>query len=309
MNTKKVKKAGETAVFLAGALLLIWLLVWLGILKWILIAVAVLLGLAILLLAAVLLVPVRYRLEAAWDETQEARFRVTWLLHLLSFRGNYQDKRLSWSLRVAGIRLFSSEKKEEAESEPEEAKLEEAKPEEAKAVQTEGSEEKKEPETAAGTSPGKEEKKVRRKEKKSAENKESRKAKLQEKLEQGKEIWTLLRENRAALTRVLGALRCSLCRLLPRSCDLYLRYGLEDPALTGQILGAYWAVRPLWLKPGRSRRHLAVEADFQQKCFCLKGKAAGHFSVAGLLGPLLGALLSQEVRRLYKDFKKAKTSE
>lgn len=68
----------------------------------------VLLALLSLLLAVLLLalfVPIRYRVDGAYEEKIEAKGQVTWLLHFLSVKVVF-DGTLQYCVRVAGIRLL-----------------------------------------------------------------------------------------------------------------------------------------------------------------------------------------------------------
>ena len=78
-----------------------------------------LLGLLILALLAALLVPVRYRIDGEVKESLElqVRLRVSWLLHLLSFRAVYREGGLKQSLRLLGIPLRLKREPETSQTE------------------------------------------------------------------------------------------------------------------------------------------------------------------------------------------------
>lgn len=97
------------------------------ILKTVGVVLLVILILLLLLAALLLFVPVRYRAEGSLPEggRPRASVRVTWLLHLLSFRLEYADG-VKITVRAAGIpiqpeRWRRQEKKEERPSAPKEA--------------------------------------------------------------------------------------------------------------------------------------------------------------------------------------------
>ncbi len=64
-------------------------------------------GLAILVLLSVLFVPVRYRVSGEVKEEWElcVRFKVSWLLHIVSFRAAYQEGEFQQEVRIFGIQL------------------------------------------------------------------------------------------------------------------------------------------------------------------------------------------------------------
>ncbi len=95
------------------------MIVVLLILKIIGIVLLSLLGLLILALLAALLVPVRYRIDGEVKESLElqVRLRVSWLLHLLSFRADYREGGLKQSLRLLGIPLRLKREPETSQTE------------------------------------------------------------------------------------------------------------------------------------------------------------------------------------------------
>lgn len=84
-------------------------ILWL-ILKFILIVLGVILGLVLLAVLAVLFCPVRYRAAADKDGTSDlkeinARFRVSWLFHLLIFDVAFENRAFQYRIRILGIPL------------------------------------------------------------------------------------------------------------------------------------------------------------------------------------------------------------
>lgn len=64
-----------------------------------------LLGFIIFLLLLVLFVPVRYAVAGKVEDEISVRAKVTWLLHLVSVGGAYEDGEFEVCLRICGIRL------------------------------------------------------------------------------------------------------------------------------------------------------------------------------------------------------------
>ncbi|MFR7377481.1 MAG: hypothetical protein ACLUTZ_11200 [Oliverpabstia sp.] len=84
----------------------------LTILKILGIILLVLLGLLLVIVFSVLFVPVRYRLEGeksspGWSEAN-GKVRVSWLLHLIHLRIQYQEKELDWECYLFGVPLKKS---------------------------------------------------------------------------------------------------------------------------------------------------------------------------------------------------------
>ena len=75
------------------------------ILKIIGIILLVIIGLILLLVLSVLFVPIRYSGRASYDEAAKCDIRVTWLLHILSFRIGYEEV-LTARFRVFGYTVF-----------------------------------------------------------------------------------------------------------------------------------------------------------------------------------------------------------
>ena len=72
-----------------------------GILKWILLIILGLIGLILVLLLIVLLTPLRYKIK--WSkqaDTMEGDVKVSWLLHLISFRLTQSGKEIKWTVKI-----------------------------------------------------------------------------------------------------------------------------------------------------------------------------------------------------------------
>lgn len=94
------------------------------ILKIIGIVLLVLLVLLLFLIALVLFVPVRYRITGEAEDEISVHISVTWLLHLISWRGAYEKEAFDSCLRIFGIRVKGKPK-----STPDESGVEEEEPE------------------------------------------------------------------------------------------------------------------------------------------------------------------------------------
>lgn len=75
----------------------------LTILKVIGIIIGCILGLLLLILLSILFVPIRYKSEGVFQNEKHVSFRVSWFLHLISFRLRYKDGKLDYGARLLGI--------------------------------------------------------------------------------------------------------------------------------------------------------------------------------------------------------------
>ncbi len=78
------------------------------VLKIILLALGILLGLLIILFLLLMIVPVRYRIDADWQEPPDVRIRISWMAFFVRFQAHYQGK-LQYTLRSFGILLASDQ--------------------------------------------------------------------------------------------------------------------------------------------------------------------------------------------------------
>ncbi|MBR6682756.1 MAG: hypothetical protein IKL38_00260 [Firmicutes bacterium] len=72
-----------------------------GIIKWILLIILGLIGLILVLLLVVVLTPLRYKIK--WTkqaDAMEGEARVSWLLHLISFRLTQKGKEIIWTVKI-----------------------------------------------------------------------------------------------------------------------------------------------------------------------------------------------------------------
>ena len=222
------------------------------------------------LILLVLFVPIRYQAGAGKQEKITADAQVTWLLHLI--RGNIcydqenSDMPLHLQFKVAGINLYDNRKQANAPPKPPEAEVKEAAGEPASPAPKP---EEKPPQTADTPQPAEkkaEEKKTEapkeKKQKKQAGQRphkadtsgpglSDRLERLQSKLERlGRKKDKLVclfenEKNRLWLDKTLFRLKKLLLYLLPGLKKLYLHFGFDDPALTGQALGCLSLCYPL----------------------------------------------------------------
>lgn len=224
------------------------------------------------LILLVLFVPIRYQAGAGKQEKITADAQVSWLLRLIRgtvcFDQANTDMPLHIQFKVACFKLYDNQKPGKAPEKPPEEKTPEAaqtaRPQEEKA-------EEKTPQTADTSQPAEQKPEEKTTEHKKTENKKEEKKQsaqphhggpsgpglsdrldeLQlnlERLSRKKEKIICLFENeknRRWLDKTLFRLKKLLLYLLPGLKKLYLHFGFDDPALTGQALGCLSLCYPL----------------------------------------------------------------
>ena len=94
------------------------------IIKILLITVSAILAFLLLTILTVLFVPVRYRISGEYDNSsQYVAGKVSWLLHFISFTGGYsKENKAFYTLRICGIRINLSKKKQSDKSDEKQEK-------------------------------------------------------------------------------------------------------------------------------------------------------------------------------------------
>lgn len=213
------------------------------------------LGILLLLLFLVLAVPIRYRVQASFHQRLLAEARISWLFRFLSISVAYEEE-LTYSVRILGIRLRSSEAKDASEEEMEETKAPEPEPEtesigepadlkpprpihEPVSPQTEGLDKQTEFQKSALERPQPDQEPSgpwRGKRLRSFFQRIEKKVKaLSEKRQRLVAFWEK-EENQKTFGLVFGQVKRLLLHLLPTGVSADVILGFEDPARTGQIL-------------------------------------------------------------------------
>lgn len=261
------------------------------------------------LLLAVLFIPIRYHVEGSMKEKLSAKVRVSWLLRLFSFGIEIRGKEVKWSVRIFGYPFLKNEGepmddgtkneentiKDSTEQEEQPKKKQAAQvvpptvvPEETESVH---------PDDPKPQVPEEDDVKEKR-------------FPVFERLNRLREtISDLCRKkdrlmnfwNRTSTKKAVEHGKRELFYLLrhigPRNLRGTIRFGLEDPAMTGQIFGI------LSILQAFSGNHLEAEADFNHKV--LEGTAVvdGHIRVCHFLGVLIRMLLDKHVRITVKGIR------
>ena len=256
------------------------------ILKIILLVLAAVLGLAVLLVMLVLFVPVRYRAYGKKKEETFLEAKLSWLFHLVSIPINFRDGVLSAKVKVFGFTVMNLAEQEEsgeagdwkAEGDVRGGSPQEIPESEERTEPAKGEDVSEKAEVIKSLEVGKEKKGVFRdfvrflkavwrflkeipvkirnlkctfqrfcgKIKRMAKKYQNTKAFVSD--ERTKAAVRLVRQQAGVLAR----------QALPRTIRGEVHFGTEDPALTGQILGAIGIFYPIFMD------NVKVNPDFEQ---------------------------------------------
>lgn len=253
------------------------------ILKIVLLILAGLLGLALLVLFLALFVPVRYRAYVKKKETFLAEAKITWLFPCISVPVSFRDGVFQAKVRIFGIPVMDLAENKEAVYENAAEFYEEAKTEVKKEV---GQMEKSAPKPANDTAAGEPSSGTEHESKEEAEpergffdflkrilrilqgisgklkNLKCTILRFCDRIKQMRKKYADLKRfafderTKAAVSLSWEQLCFLLRKLLPGKIRGELHFGTEDPALTGQILGAVSIFYPLFMD------NVKVEPDF-----------------------------------------------
>lgn len=96
-------------------------------------------------------------------------------------------------------------------------------------------------------------------------------------------------------------LRYLLRHTKPRKIAGHVRFGFDDPSLTGYAMAVYGILYPIWLPK------LSVEPDFEKEKLDCRVEMRGKVRVWHLAWAALRLFLSKDVRRAVRDGRKLKT--
>lgn len=106
--------------------------------------------------------------------------------------------------------------------------------------------------------------------------------------------------HKSAFARAKKELKRTLKRLKPKRFKMRLRFGFEDPSLTGKVLAVLCMVYPF------INGHAQITPEFEQ-CI-LEGDVfiKGHIRVMYFIAAVISIILDKNIRKTYKDFRKMK---
>lgn len=118
-----------------------------------------------------------------------------------------------------------------------------------------------------------------------------------DKAAQAEELWVSdhMVKSRALLGKELVYL---LKHAKPKKLSGYLRFGFDDPSLTGYAMALYGILYPIW------NPKLSMEPDFEKQVLDCHVLIRGKVRVWHLVRAALRLFLSRDVRRVIKDVKK-----
>ena len=316
---------------------------------------------------SVLFVPVRYRLEgekssSGWSEANR-KVKVSWLLHLIHLRIQYQEKELDWECYLFGVPLKKAgaavrewkkkrrkKKVQEQKERRKKAVQQKNEPEKRTAAKKKGQEKplqieektrtaaKEQKSTEKQTNPEKSKTaapEAKKTEIETAERKQQEKEKVSDKLSR---FWNRCKKIVGSILEFPGKLKKKLTNIrltfrgfydkikqwrtlwneestlaalhfltekgrklirhvLPRKIRGSITFGCEDPALTGQILGAVAIAYPLYGKG------VAVYPRFEEKILEGQLQMKGRIVVACLLWQAWKIYRNPDVRKTLKKIR------
>lgn len=106
-------------------------------------------------------------------------------------------------------------------------------------------------------------------------------------------------KNRIVFVKIWKELKFLLRHFSPRKASGKLAFGMEDPAQTGQVLGAL-SVLPFW-----GRYHIGLGPDFEAERFYVEGKLRmkGHIRLWHFLLSAIRLIKDKNVRRLLRKIR------
>ena len=316
---------------------------------------------------SVLFVPVRYRLEGeksspGWSEAN-GKVKVSWVLHLIHLRIQYQEKELDWECYLFGVPLKKAgaavrewkkkrrkKKVQEQKERRKKAVQQKNEPEKRTAAKKKGQEKplqieektrtatKEQKSTEKQTNPEKSKTaapEAKKTEIETAERKQQEKEKVSDKLSR---FWNRCKKIVGSILEFPGKLKKKLTNIrltfrgfydkikrwrtlwneestlaalhfltekgrklirhvLPRKIRGSITFGCEDPALTGQILGAVAIAYPLYGKG------VAVYPRFEEKILEGQLQMKGRIVVAYLLWQAWKIYRNPDVRKTLKKIR------
>lgn len=297
----------------------------LGIAKVIGIVLAAVLGLLLFLFFIILFGPVGYEAQGQAEETKKGEARISWFWFVIRYKIRYDSQnKIWWKLRILGIPIFSSEKRQKKEIANQRKRVAKRQKESSgketfekgknslKEALPVGKEKIPKNRELEATEYGKENKpsSIWKKISEKIKNIRNKIKEIPQKLlrlrdngKQALERFQEIREyflgerNKEVIKGILAALKKMGCHILPNRLLGRVEFGLEDPYQMGQILAVLGVLMPIY------QDKLEVYPDFEEE------KLKGDFSCKGRIIPgyllfyLLKLLFNKEVRRVIKEGK------
>lgn len=288
---------------------ILWIL-----LKIILLIVGIVLGLLLLCILLVFFCPVTYRGTGSYQNKKpEASAKVSWLFHILTFQFEYREETSVFQVKILGISadryqsLLGRLKRRKKISLPPQS--EEAPKETvpfSEAVKEETKQEEKSPEKSAEPVKPEPVRNKKREEKKKKE-KTGIFSRIRKKISDWKRTWkglgrqiswwrTFLEQEQIqeALRFLWSEIRDLLKHISPRHLSGYVRFGLEDPSLTGAVLAGLGITCPI------HKNRLEIRPVFDETVFEAQAKVSGRIFGVFLIKILLSVYFNKNVKYMIK---------
>ncbi|MDD6202944.1 MAG: DUF2953 domain-containing protein [Lachnospiraceae bacterium] len=270
----------------------------LSILKIIGIVLLCILGILIGLVLLFLFVPIRYRFGGSYHEKPILRVRVSWLLRILTCSIMYEDEFL-WKIKVLGIPVFPMSKKT--------ARKEQEKPPVSSLDMT-SKIKKEEPEKSE----------IKKEEPKEPENPENPEKHIEEGIKEKKQpvasLLKKIKDNfkdferyykfftsdstkeafRVCKRRVFSLLKS----IFPKKCKAIVHFGMEDPAMTGQILAFHGMLYPV------IGNTVSIYPEFEKKVFEADFSGKGRIYLFIVLYQVIRVITDRNCQKFINQMKK-----
>ncbi|MCI8495322.1 MAG: DUF2953 domain-containing protein [Lachnospiraceae bacterium] len=294
--------------------------------------IGILLAVVFGLILIALTVPVRYRIGMkAWDEITGTVI-ISWLFRLIKVQIQYQENRTEFFVKILGIAVMPKKEKsrkrrkknkkqkdvvdtfpnENEELQVEISDTENFSVQEDNVTQNPVIQEFEETESLA--QPKKKKKQRTQKTKKPSNQEFSRSRTFREEEEESQHPSTLqtIKEkvqniknlifeetSKNAFLHIFKEFKCILRHFFPRKVSGTLAFGLKDPALTGQILGAFCLI-PFW-----ANYHIDLKPDFQTEHPYVKGELSmkGHIRCCHTLLIAFRLIKDKNIKTWIKKFR------
>ncbi len=276
------------------------------------------LGIFLLATLLILFVPIRYQVNGSYQEKINVKAKISWLLSIVKVSIQYGEKGISFKIALFGISLGKKKEqkkilvREKENSEIE--KVQETKEiKENKGIQE--TKEIKEKKEIQETKEIEEKKEIREKKEESKEKFSFTKKirEIQEKIKyticticdkiktarkKVEDIKDFLQDekNKEAFRLIKGQLLLLWKHTKPRKYSVTCHFGFEDPAITGQLLGAASMFMPLY------KNKVQLYPDFNQKVFLAEGFLKGRVRIFPLFLIILRLWRNKQVRSTVRKF-------
>jgi len=279
------------------------------------IILAAILGILIVGLCCALFVPVRYRGDFSVADAEDggkknigAALRATWLLWLVRVYVSYEEA-VRVRVKVFFFTVMDTAKEKKASKKKKKREKKEAKEAAGGEEPGPGEEPEREPQkdNTEDTPASKEKKGIKKRISNILQTirdfcdklKEIREraGEIREKAEEIRELWNSghMAASRSLLWREFLYL---LRHTKPGKLEGYLRFGFEDPSVTGYAMAIYGILYALW-SPG-----LSVEPDFERQVLESHIRIKGKIRACHFLKTALRLYFSKDVRRVINDIRK-----